>query len=295
MRASILAFLPLLLLPSVAPRAEDLTPIKPGSVEATSSIRYFTQDQQQGVETINRAYELTDDHAPGRAGENGRIVLKSELRTKKLIGDEGVEAHITIEARLIGQDPDTKPLYTIAVEGSSFQHLDNLLIVERGTGGDAVWQSVYRTGTGRHLFDVSGAFVPFRIRENASRWGPRIAGLYLIPDDEADAELKRPEIVGLLGYAASEAEPGTLRRLLLTCDDPKRAVSLRAFWTGEEEWNIAVEPSFGTASAIPGTATLTLTLFGEAKARITIPIAKDDFDLEHAELPAGLHLARWKP
>jgi hypothetical protein len=27
---------------------------------------------------------------------------------------------------------------------------------------------------------------------------------------------------------------------------------------------------------------------------LTIPFAADDLDVEHAQLPAGLHLARWK-
>ena len=295
MRGCLGAFLPLLLLLSVPARAEEMAPIKPGGTEAPSSLRYFTEDQQQGVETINRAYELTDDHAPGHPGDSGRIVLKSEIRTKELIGDEGVDGHVAIDAWLIGADFSTKPLYSIAVEGSSFRHLDNQLIVERGTGGDSDWQSVYRTGTGRHLFDVAGAAVPFRIREDASRWGPRIAGLYLIPDDESDPDLKGKEIVGLLGYTATEAEPGTVHQLLLTCDDAQEAVALRAFWSGEEQWNIAVDPVFGDGSGAALAAKLTLTLFGEAKARIVIPIVQDDFDLEHAALPAGLHLARWKP
>jgi len=27
---------------------------------------------------------------------------------------------------------------------------------------------------------------------------------------------------------------------------------------------------------------------------LTIPLADDDLDVEHAQLPAGLHLSRWK-
>jgi hypothetical protein len=250
------------------------------------------QDDAPAVEIVNQTYALTGDHLSGRADKAERLVLRARIATTEVEGDKGVEGKVTVTAWVMGADLDGPPLYSIALSGVSAHAANNFLVFERGTE-DAQWQSIYQLGTGKRLFDCAGTPVVFAIALDADRWSDRLAGLYLPPDDAADPRLKRPEIVGILTYAAPDSDAGVLHELVITQDDHDQAAQLRSYWTGEEDWRLSVspDPSQGGGAGEPK---MTIGFFGTITAKLVIPIPGDDFDLEHAELPAGFHLARWQ-
>jgi hypothetical protein len=159
-----------------------------------------------------------------------------------------------------------------------------LFVIDRGTG-EVDWWSVYQLGTGRHLFDTYVPLLGFSIsRETLSM---RYVGFEVPPDDAADSRLKQPNVVGVIAYASAE---GQLREALLTAADAKSAAGLRSYADATR-----------TVSVVEGAPPKAIRIFIVQNApappnpiSLTIPLAADDIDVEHAQLPAGLHLARWK-
>jgi hypothetical protein len=145
------------------------------------------------------------------------------------------------------------------------------------------WWSVYNIYTGEHLFDTYVPLVRFSIsRETVAE---RYVGLEVPPDDVADARLKDMHVVAVLTYASGER---IIREALLTSDDPKQAAQFRSFAdetrtvsAGENGRSIKISFSQNYPSA-------------PATQSAVIPIAKDDLDLAHAQLPPHLHVAAWK-
>jgi hypothetical protein len=182
--------------------------------ESASTIDYTTgADGSETVEISDVSHEVT-----------GRLLLRKTTRSKQVLSDIGMEATVTVEAWPLGQDLRQKPLYTLTVKGAEGHSVDNaLFVVARGLE-ETEWWSVYRLGSGQHLFDTYVPLLSFSIsRETVTT---RYVGFEVPPDDTPDAHLKQPNAVGRLTYAA---EGRIVRQALVTCDDAKQARLLRSY------------------------------------------------------------------
>lgn len=258
----------------------------PFQARSASTISYSVKDGEKIVNITNVAYELADDSAPGRPSDS-RLVLRSTMRSKEILGDEGVNATVTLEAWPFGADLQGKPRYAVKVSGVGAQTVEgDLWVVDRATDPDFKWWSVYNLATGRHLFDTYVEPLKFSIsRETVTE---RYAGLEVPPDNTNEARLKDPHVAGVLVYAAAEK---VLREALITCDDPERALLLRSYADSSHQLSL-VEGATGQQA-------LRVTISDDyasppKRTVVSIPIANDDLDLAHAELPAGIHVALFR-
>ena len=261
-------------------------PPRPAPVHAqsTSSVALSAKGDDRTLEINNVSYEVTADFVPGRPrGE--RLLLRKTTSSKQILGEIGLDSTTTLEAWPLGADPKQKPLYVVKASAVGGQSVDSALFVaERGLE-EVSWWSVYRLGTGQHLFDSYVPVISFSIsRETLAS---RYVGLEVPPDDTADARLKKPNVVAVLTYAS---EAGVKREALLTCDDPRQALLLRSY-----------PDTTRTLSTSEGHPPLSLKLTFESNypsppspVNITIPLTGDDLDLAHAQLPPHLHLTAWK-
>jgi hypothetical protein len=148
------------------------------------------------------------------------------------------------------------------------------------------WWSLYKLGSGEHLLDTDVPLTSFSIARDTVTM--RYAGLNVPPDDTKDARLKEPHVVAVVTYASGTK---VIREGLITADDPKQAQLLRSYAdcthlleTVERDavvhsLKVTIRQNFPSA---PNPVIL------------TIPLAADDLDLAHAQLPAKMHIAAWK-
>jgi len=257
---------------------------KPFQAQSPANVAYgVNKDGQQTVEITSVAYEVTSTAVPGRP-QDERLLLRTTTRTKQVIDEIGTQATTIVEAWPLGVDPKQKPLYALKAEGVDAKIVDGaLLVILRGLE-DTEWWSVYKLGTGERLFDTYTPLLGFSIRRDIQTM--RYAGLEVPEDNAAGARLRDPHIVAVLTYASAER---VMREALITSDDPKQAVSLRSFADASRAVTLVESPSRALKIAISQnypSAPATVTL--------TVPIARDDLDLAHAQLPAHLHVAPWK-
>jgi hypothetical protein len=244
------------------------------------------KDGEKIIDTTNVAYELADDSAPGRPSDS-RLVLRSTMRSKEVLGDEGVDATVTLEAWPLGADLQGKPRYAVKVSGIGAQTVEgDIWVVDRATDPDMRWWSVYNLATGRHVFDTYVELLRFSIsRETVAE---RYAGLEAPPDNTNEARLKDPHVAGVLVYAAAEK---VLREALITCDDPQLAMLLRSYADSSHQLAL-VEGATGEQAL---RVTISVDYPSPPKRTvISVPIAKDDLDVAHADLPAGIHMAAFR-
>jgi hypothetical protein len=254
--------------------------------QSSSSISYSGgKDGEQAVEITNVAYELSGDSVPGRPASS-RLVLRTSIHSKQIVGDKGFDSTVVIEAWLLGTDLKQKPLYALTIPGAGAQLLDyGLWQVDRSLDPDVSWWSVYKLGTGERLFDTY--VEPLRFTVSRADGSSRYAGLEAPPDDAEDARLKEPHVVAVLTYASAEK---VIREALITCADTTRAQSLRSYADTMRTIALVEHPAgreiritFEDAYLSPPHATI-----------VSIPIARDDLDVAHAQLPSGLHAAVWR-
>ena len=233
---------------AVLVRAQQRPPLH---AQSASTIDFSSAaDGSETVEIRNISHEVTGTQVPGRPpGE--RLLLRKTTHSKQVLGDIGLEATVTLEAWRLGEDPRQKPLYTLTVAGEDARTIDNaLLAVSRGLE-ETEWWSVYKLGSGQHLFDTYVPLLSFSIsRETVTT---RYVGLEVPPDDTKDARLKQPNVVGVLIYAS---EDRLIREALVTCDDPKQAQLLRSYadTTRAVSWTEgALKLSFGQNYPSPPT------------------------------------------
>jgi hypothetical protein len=252
-------------------------------VESTSTIDFRkAADGSETVEIRNISYEVTGTQVPGRPpGE--RLLLRKTMRSKQVLGDIGMEATVTLEAWRMGDDPRQKPLYAVTVTGDEGRMVDNsLFVVARGLE-ETAWWSVYKLGSGEHLFDTYEPLVSFSIsRETVTT---RYVGFEGPGDDTKDARLKDAHVVGVLRYASDDR---LIREALVTCDDPKRAQLLRSYADSTRTVSL-------TEGADQPPHTLKLSFSQNYPSaphtvEVRIPVQRDDLDLAHATLPPGMHL-----
>jgi len=262
-------------------RAQLAKQAKPFEAQAVSHISYHVKDGAETVEIVNVAYDIG-----GVPGQSGFLVLRKTEKTTQVIGDMGMEGSVTMEAWPLGSELSKKPLYQVTATGTDARILeDEVWMVDRSTDPDVRWWSLYRLGTGQHLFD---SYVePLRLTVSRSDGNPRYAGLEVPPDDTSDARLKEAHVVGVLSYASGER---VIREALITCDNPTRARDLRMYEDTERKVSV-VDGAAGRAirisfrSAYPSAAN---------EVAISVPQVKDDLDVAHAQLPAGMHIAAWR-
>ena len=252
-------------------------PKKPLQSQSPSTVTYSREDDSEVVEITNINFELAGSGIPGRPADE-RLILRKRTRTRDVVGDIGLEAESTIEAWPLGSDLNQKPLYSLTVSGIEPTTKNNeLLVVSRGLE-EVEWWSVYKLGTGSHLLDTYVPLLEFPVRQ-----GQRYAGLEVPPDDTPDARLRAPNVVAVLTYASGER---VIREVLITCDDRNRAQLLRSY---ADASRTLAHGAAGIRIAISQNAATPRRL-----VTIDIPIAHDDLDLAHAQIPAGVHLAAWK-
>jgi hypothetical protein len=244
--------------------------------QPVSSYKYTSKGDLKTIDITNVNYQIT--------GSSESFLLRSTTKLKQVIGDIGEEGTTTVEAWKLGVDIKTKPLYSITATGSESRVIEGeIFLISRGLE-EVEWWSAYRVANGAHLFDTYAPLVHFSIsRETLTN---RYIGMDVPEDDAKDARFKDPHVVAVITYA-SEAQ--VIREALITCDDPKQATQMRSFadetrtLTGSAEKSPTIRLTFSPSFPSP------LTLLA-----IVIPIAKDDLDLAHAQLPPKVHIATWK-
>jgi len=283
--------------PKIQPGQLPPKPAPPLQSQATSSITSTKQaDGSEIVEIRNVTYEVTGTAIPGRPRDE-RLLLRKTTHSKETLGDIGSESTITLEAWRFGDDPRQKPLYSLNISGSDGHTLDNAIFVASRGLEEVDWLSIYKLGTGEHLFDTYIPLVSFSISKEFLT--TRYVALEVPPDDVKDARLKQPNVVAVLTYASEER---VLREALVTCDDPNQAAQMRSY--ADENRSLAeVEsaPARTAAGARSGEPVRTLRLvFSDSfpsppnTKEVVIPLQGDDLDLAHAQLPPRVHIAAWK-
>ena len=239
---------------------------QPFQSQSPANIVYgANKDGQQTVEITNVAYEVT-----GPADK--RLLLRITTHTKQVIDEVGMEASTTAEAWPLGVDLKQRPLYTLKTGGVDARTVDGaLLVILRGLE-DTQWWSVYKLGTGEHLFDTYVPLLGFSIRRDIQTL--RYVGL------ETAAERNG---VAKITYASAEH---VIREALITGDDAQQAQILRSFADATRTVALVNTPAPALKVSISRnypSAPATVTL--------TIPIVRDDLDLAHAQMPAHLRIA----
>jgi len=271
-------------------------PAKPPLAQATSTIRASTEsDGAQTIEIRNISFEVTWPQVPGRPRDE-RLLLRKTIRSKSTLGDIGVDATITLEAWRLGDDLRQKPLYAIGIPGTDGHTTDNAIFVAARGLEEVDWWSVYKLGTGQHLFDTYVPLVSFSISRDLLT--TRYAGLEVPEDDARDARLKQPNVVAVLTYASGDR---VMREALITCDDRNQAAQLRSFADETRTLSLVERAHSAPANGKESDPARFLKISfsenypsGPNTIDLMIPIAGDDLDLAHAELPARLHIAAWR-
>jgi hypothetical protein len=265
--------------------------------ESSSSVSSSaTADGFQIVQIHNVSYEVTGTDVPGRPRDE-RLLLRKTTHSKETQGDMDVEATVLLEAWRFGGDLRQKPVYTISVSGTDGHTMDNAIFIASRGLEEVAWWSVYRLGTGRHLFDTYVPLVSFSISKELLT--TRYVGLDVPPDDTPDSRLKEPHVVAVLTYASSDR---VLREALLTCDDTEQAQLLRSFADVTRSVSMLEGESVRASSnAKPLEPSRKIRLsFSEDypspsnTKEVLIPLRGDDLDLVHAQLPARMHVSAWR-
>jgi hypothetical protein len=261
-------------------------PVRPVQAQATSSVIVTAgKEGEQSVEIHNVSYQMTGTAVPGRP-ENERLLLRKTSHSKQVLGDKGIEATTTLEAWPLGVDPKQKPLYAVKTTGEDGQILESSLYVAARGLEEQEWWSVYKLGTGQHLFDTFVPLVSFSILRETVK--TRYAGLEAPDDDSKDARLKQAKVIGVLTYAS---EDRVIRELLLTCEDTKQAQLLRSYPDITRKLTLSEKPS--------GAQALTLVFSQNfpspaSPVEMVIPVVGDDLDAAHAQMPHQIQATVWR-
>jgi len=264
-----------------APKPE----LKPYVGQSSSNFLFATKDKEQAIEISNVAYEVTGNGVPGRPLDE-RLVLRKMTHTKHVLDDIGEEASTTVEAWPLGTDFKQRPMYSLRVDGVDPVIVDGEVIqVLRGLE-DTEWWSLYKLGSGEHLFDTYVPLTKFSISREVQTL--RYVGLDVPPDNTKDARLKDPHVVAVVTYASATK---VIREALITADDPKQAQLLRSYADSAR----IVEGVERDAVVRSLKVTIRQNFPSPPNPMVlTIPLAGDDLDPAHAQVPARLHIAAWK-
>ena len=269
---------------------------RPFQAQAASTAAYSVKDGQETVEVTNVAYEMTGSGIPGRP-HNERLMLRKTVHTKEVVDEIGIEAATLVEAWPLGVDFKHKPLYAVTASGVGPATVgSDLLVISRGLE-EVEWWSAYALGTGAHLFDTYVPVLQFAIGWPARE--PRYAGLEVPPDDATDGRLRAPNVVAVLTYSSGYR---VMREALITCDSIELAKLLRSYADSTRRATV-VEKRLPAAPGKKATGesaySISVSVSPSLPARaqsytVSVPIAKDDLDIAHATVPAGLQIVAWK-
>lgn len=253
---------------------------------SSSTISYSSKGGEETVEIANVAFEIAGESIPGRPSPSW-LVLRTTTHSKEILGDKGVDSTVTMEAWPMGADLQRKPLYAVTVPAIGAQTLEGALwVVDRSLDPDVSWWSIYKLASGQHLFDTYVQLLSFSIsRETLEQ---RYAGIEVPPDNTPSARLKDSHVIAVVTYASAEK---VIREALVTCDNVERAQILRSYADSSR--------TLSATSDQPPVRGIRMTFSANYpsaanSAAISIPIAKDDLDLAHSELPAGFRVAAWR-
>jgi 2-phospho-L-lactate guanylyltransferase (CobY/MobA/RfbA family) len=112
----------------------------------------------------------------------------------------------------------------------------------------------------------------------------RLADTLSAPRRPSVITISLGHVVAVLTYASAER---VIREALITCDDAKQAQLLRSY--ADSERTVTREPSGAIKISISQSYPSPPNTIA-----ITIPVAKDDLDVTHAQAPARIHVAAWK-
>jgi hypothetical protein len=249
--------------------------------QSTSSISLTVKGDERAIEIHNVVYQYTNSQVPGRPHDE-ELVLRLTTDSRDIIGDIGEPGTVTLEAWPLGGDLRQKALYTVKVGGSEARTLDNALwVVNRGYTEVQMW-SIYKLGTGQHLFDTYVDLLRLSITKDVQT--PRYVGLEVPPDDVQDARLKEPHVVAVLTYASEER---VIREFLLTHTNADRAAELRSLADMERTVSFLESPAKRLRITFKPSA-------GGAMTQVTVPLKGDDLDAAGAILPPGMHVATFQ-
>ena len=280
--------------PKQQPQKVMSRPVQAQSLSSVSST--LAADGSQLLEIRNVSYEVTGTDVPGMARDE-RLVLRKTTHSKETMGDIGIDATILLEAWRFGDDLGQKPRYAISVPGTDGHPMDDAIFIASRGLEEVDWWSVYRLGTGQHLFDTYVPLVSFSISKQFLT--TRYIGLEVPADEISDTRLKQPTVVAVITYASSDR---VLREVLLTCDDTEQAALLRSYTDATRSVSMVEGESVAaTGKSRPREPSRTLKLSfsqnypspSETK-QVLIPVQGDDLDLAHAQLPARMHVSAWR-
>jgi hypothetical protein len=254
---------------------------RPFHVESTSSISLTTKGAERTIQVHNVAYQYTNTRVPGRP-QDEELLLRITTHSQEIIGDIPEPGRVTLEAWPFGGDLHQKAVYTIQIGGSEAHTLDNVLwVVNRGYTEVPMW-SIFKLGTGQHLFDTYVDLLRFSVTKDVQTL--RYVGLEVPPDDAKDARLKEPHVVAVLTYASEER---VIRELLVTHTNPDRAALLRSYADMERTVSFLESPTKRLRIAfVPSVNGATL--------QMTVPLKGDDLDAAGSSLPPGMHIATFQ-
>ena len=248
--------------------------------QSTSSIKYTVDNSSKTIDIHNVTYDVVGPGIPGRPAQE-MLVLRKTTATTRVVDEVGGEANTTVEAWPLGTDVKEKPLYVFTTSGETPINLHGeVVVVSRGIE-DVDWWSVYRIGTGQHLFDTYAPVATASISREIRTM--RYTGLEVPPDDATDARLKAANVIAILTYASGER---VLREVLITNDDAKAAQIMRSYFDATR-----VVEFDGKSICItirensPSTAKPVI---------IEVPVINDNLDLTKSRVPEGMRLADWK-
>jgi hypothetical protein len=260
--------------------AQQQRPLRAVHDQAPSKLLYSVDKSSETVDITNVAFEVIGPGIPGRPVDE-RLALRKTTQTKQVLDEVGIEATTTIAAWPLGSDFTEKPVYSITVYGTDPRTFNSeVLVVSRGLE-EVEWWSVYKLGTGEHLFDTDVPLVQFSAKRDERDL--RYLGIEVPPDDTVDTRLRAPNVVAVLTYASSG---GVIREALLTSDSAQNARLLRSF-----------ADSTRTLEFVNGRIVLSISRNYPSRpstVSIVVPVAGDDMDLAKAQLPPGIHAAAWK-
>jgi hypothetical protein len=269
-----------ILLSAATLTAQQRRPVRAIHEQAASKMLYSVDKSSETVEITNVAFEVVGPGIPGRPMAE-RLVLRKTTEMKQVFGAIGREATTTIAAWPLGSDFTQKPVYSINVYGTDPKTLNNeILVMSRGFG-DGEWWSIYKLGTGEHLFDTDAPLLQFSTKRDEQV--VRYAGIEVPPDDTVDTRLTAPNVVGVLTYASSDK---VIREALITADSPQNAALLRSF-----------TDSTHTVDFTNGRLVLSISRNDRTRpstVSIAVPVDGDDLNLTRGQLPAGIHATAWQ-
>jgi hypothetical protein len=248
--------------------------------QSPSTFSYILGSSSESVDITNVAYEVVGPGIPGRPGDE-RLTLRVTTRTKQVVGEIGMEAMTAIAAWPLGNGFNQTPLYSLAVSGVDARTMNGeIFVISRGVE-QVDWWSIYRLGTGQHLFDTYTPLVQFSLSRQERV--PRYVGLEVPPDNTPDARLKAANVVGVLTYASPER---VIRETLITADNPKTATLLRSY--SDSTRSVSVANGRITVSIVQNQPA------SSSSVSLTVPIAGDDLDLARSQKPKGIQLVAWQ-